>query len=193
MTKYKLFNRALSVMMIGIALYPHSQEAQAHVSDVFLMINPMPERLITGKVITQEDRVPLIGVSVVIKGSSGGTVTDANGDFSLNIPDNETTLVFSYLGYTTKEVTVKEERTLNVVLAQNNQELSQIVVIGYGTTKKSDLTGSVSSIKSEELKAVPVTSFEQALQGRAAGGAGYTNNGCTWWRNQHQNQGNQFC
>jgi len=169
MIKCKLFNRALSVMMIGIALYPHSQEAQAHVSEVFLKINPMPERLVAGKVVTQEDGVPLIGVSVMIKGSSAGTVTDTNGDFSLSIPDNETVLVFSYLGYTTKEVTVKDERTLNVVLAQNNQELSQIVVIGYGTTRKSDLTGSVSSIKSEELKAVPVTSFDQALQGRAAG------------------------
>ena len=79
------------------------------------------------------------------------------------------TLVFTHVGYKLQEIAVKNQTTLNIMLEENNNELSQVVVIGYGTVKKSDLTGSVVSVKSEDLKAVPVTSFDQALQGRAAG------------------------
>ncbi len=128
------------------------------------------ERVIQGKVTSSDGNEALIGVSVSIKGRNQGTTTNAEGQYKLTIPGGEeTVLVFSYLSYTTQEVPVKNQSTVSVVLKPNVQQLSQVVVIGYGTTKKSDLTGSVASIKSEELLATPSTSFDQALQGRAAG------------------------
>jgi TonB-linked SusC/RagA family outer membrane protein len=156
-------------MIIFIALCSFKHEALARVSVDISKIRTAPERAVTGKVVAQEDGAPLVGVSVAIKGVSGGTVTDMNGAFSLNIPDNGAVLVLTYLGYTAKEVAVSDQSTLRIVMTQNSHELSQVVVIGYGTIKKSDLTGAVSSVGADELKAVPVTSFDQALQGRAAG------------------------
>lgn len=122
---------------------------------------------ITGKITTASGDV-LSNVSVQIKGASGGTMTDSKGEFTITVSPN-TILVISHVGYKTQEVAVKNQTSLNIVIEEEKNELSQVVVIGYGTVKKSDLTGSVASVKSDELKAVPVTSFDQALQGRAAG------------------------
>lgn len=126
------------------------------------------ERTITGKVTSSENEI-LPGVSVVIKGTNNGTVTDANGDFTLAIPSSESILVFSFIGFASEEVTVGNQSAISVTLTPSAETLSEVIVIGYGEVRKSDLTGSVSSIKSEELRAVPTTSFDQALQGRAAG------------------------
>lgn len=138
-----------------------------------LFINPymllaQTGKKITGKV-TAESGEPLAGVTVQVKGFTGATTTAENGSFSITLQGNETTLVFSYVGYIKQEVSVKNKSVLDVILLPEKNELSQVVVIGYGAVKKSDLTGSVVSIKSEDLKAIPATSFDQALQGRAAG------------------------
>ncbi|HYK47957.1 MAG TPA: carboxypeptidase-like regulatory domain-containing protein, partial [Parafilimonas sp.] len=125
------------------------------------------EKKITGT-ITKQSGEALSNVSVTIKGSSHGAMSDSKGEFSMTVPENAT-LVISYVGYKTKEVSAKDQTSLNIVLEEEQNELSQVVVIGYGTVKKSDLTGSVSSVKEQDLKVVPVTSFDQALQGRAAG------------------------
>lgn len=111
----------------------------------------------------------LPGVSIVIKGTTNGTVTDAEGNFRLNVPSSASVLVFSYIGYVSQEISVGDRTRVDVSLEQSLEQLDEVIVIGYGTVKKSDLTGSVSSVKAEELKAVPTTSFDQALQGRAAG------------------------
>lgn len=111
----------------------------------------------------------LPGVSIVVAGTSNGTVTDVEGKFRISIPSSTSTLTFSYIGYTTQEIVVGDRSRVDVTLEPSLEQLDEIVVIGYGTVKKSDLTGSVSSVKSDELKAVPTTSFDQALQGRAAG------------------------
>src|SRR6478736_515395 len=111
---------------------------------------------------------PLANVSVAVKGTTAGAASDSEGNFTIDVPANAT-LVFTHVGYKLQEIAVKDKTTLNVILEQNDNELSQVVVVGYGTVKKSDLTGSVVSVKAEDLKAVPVTSFDQALQGRAAG------------------------
>ena len=108
------------------------------------------------------------GVSVTVKGTSHGVVTDSKGEFTMTVPEGAT-LVVSHVGYKAQEIAVKNQTSINIVLEEEQNELSQVVVIGYGTVKKSDLTGSVSSIKEQDLKVVPVTSFDQALQGRAAG------------------------
>ncbi len=113
------------------------------------------------------DGEPLPGASVLVKGTSNGTVTDFDGNYSVNL-NSGTTLIFSYLGYASKEVVVGKQTQINIILEQDNQ-LDEIVVIGYGTQKKSDLTGSVSSVSAKDIAAVPVSRVDQALQGRAAG------------------------
>ncbi len=126
------------------------------------------ERTISGKVTSSENEI-LPGVSVIIKGTTNGTVTDANGNYTLGVSGAESILVFSFIGFAQEEVTVGNQSNISVILKPSTETLSEVIVIGYGEVKKSDLTGSVSSIKSDELRAVPTTSFDQALQGRAAG------------------------
>lgn len=112
---------------------------------------------------------PLLGVNVILKGTDVGTMTDFDGNFEISVPDSNAVLVFSYMGFNTKEIIVGSETNLEIELEPNLSALSEVVVIGYGSQRKSDLTGSVSSVSAEELQQVPATSFEQALQGRAAG------------------------
>jgi hypothetical protein len=131
---------------------------------------------VTGK-ITDEKGEGMPGVNVVVKGTSNGTVTDAAGDYSLDVPGPESILVFSSIGYATQEVAVGTQGVINVSLAVDIKTLSVIVVVGYGTVKKSDLTGSVSSEKPAELTAFPVASATQALQGRSPGVSVQSNNG----------------
>lgn len=107
----------------------------------------------------------LLGVSIVVKGTSQGTVTDINGDYSIEVPDDHVVLVFSYLGYKIKELSVKGKSRLEVVLDEDTQKLDEVVVIGYGTQKKVNLTGAVSSVSSEIMENRPVTNIAQTLQG----------------------------
>ena len=104
---------------------------------------------ITGNVVDTQGE-PIIGASVVVKGTSNGTITDFEGNFQLNT-EKKGSLVISYIGYVTKEVTIKP--TLKIVLAEDTKALDEVVVVGYGTQKKSDLTGSVTSDKEPEKKA----------------------------------------
>ncbi len=132
------------------------------------MIEQATERTVAGKV-TSASGEALPGVSITLKGTTQGTITNTNGEYTLNVPDNDAVLVFSFVGYESQEVIVGTRSDLTIKLAESERALSEVVVIGYGTVRKSDLTGSVVSIKSDDLKAVPVTTFDQALQGRAAG------------------------
>jgi TonB-linked SusC/RagA family outer membrane protein len=111
---------------------------------------------------------PLIGVSVQEKGTVNGTITDSNGNYSVSV-GQRSTLVFSYIGYTAKEVAVGSLSTLNVTLEEDNALLDEVVVVGYGTMKRRDLTGSVASVTGEKLAANPVTNIVQALQGQLPG------------------------
>jgi len=118
--------------------------------------------------ITNVTGEPLIGVNVVVKGSKNrGTATDFNGAYSIKAVKNET-LVYSYLGFISKEIVVNG-KTINVVLEENNVSLSDVIVVGYGRVKKSDLTGSVGSIKTDAIKSIPANSIDKLLQGRSAG------------------------
>lgn len=122
-----------------------------------------------GKVTSQEDNTGLPGVNVLLKGTTNGTTTDANGDYSLSIPEASGTLVFSYIGYTTEEVPINGRTTIDVSLVSDIQSLSEVVVVGYGTQKKTDITGSIASVSAKEISELPITNAQQALQGRAAG------------------------
>ena len=113
------------------------------------------------------DGQPLPGATVLLKGTTKGASTDFDGNFTIEATP-EGVLVISYIGYATKEVTVGNQTQINISLDESN-ELDEVVVIGYGTQRKSDLTGSVSSVSSEDLTAIPVSRVDQALQGRASG------------------------
>ena len=119
--------------------------------------------------ITGEDGTGLPGVNVMILGTTTGVITDLEGDFRISVPDPAGTLVFSYVGMKTQEVRLDGQTTLNLTLIEDFAALDEVVVIGYGSVRKSDLTGSVASIKTEEIERVPVVTLEQAMQGRAAG------------------------
>jgi TonB-linked SusC/RagA family outer membrane protein len=112
---------------------------------------------------------PLIGVSVLVKGTTTGTITDVNGKFALPaISPKNPILVFTYIGYVAQDV-IYQGQTLRVQLVENSKSLDEVVVVGYGTQRKKDLTGSVATIKSSDIKSLPVPSISDALQGRAAG------------------------
>ena len=122
---------------------------------------------ITGKVV-DETGEPLIGVSVLVKGTSVGAVTDMDGNFTVNAASNAV-LTVSYIGYTTQNVKVGNRSNISVTLKTDNKLLDEVVVVGYGTVKKRDLTGAVSSVKSDVIKMTPVANPMESLQGRVAG------------------------
>ena len=112
---------------------------------------------------------PLLGVTILIKGTAKGTSTDFDGNYTISNVPTDGILVFSYLGYTSKEISVNNTTSIDVILVEDSQALDEIVVIGYGTMKRSDLTGSVVSISSESIEKTVSTTIDQVLQGRAAG------------------------
>lgn len=112
---------------------------------------------------------PLPGVNVVEVGTSTGTITDLDGNYSITVSSEDALLRFSFVGYLTEEIEVAGQTNLDITLIEDIQALDEVVVIGYGTVKKSDLTGSVASVEAEDLQRVPVGSVDQALQGRAPG------------------------
>jgi len=125
---------------------------------------------ITGTV-TTADNLPLQGVLVKLKGGKALTLTSATGQFSVDISENlnTKTLVFSFIGYTTSEVVITNQETLTVKLIPSISDLDEVVVIGYGTQRKRDLTGAVAKVDISDLQKAPVRSFEEALGGRVAG------------------------
>ncbi|MGV3557875.1 SusC/RagA family TonB-linked outer membrane protein [Larkinella arboricola] len=123
---------------------------------------------ITGTV-TDESGAGLPGVNVVVKGTTQGTTTDADGKFKIAVPDNRTTLVFSSVGYTKQEIVVGSQTSINVRLVPDDQTLSEVVVVGYGSQLKKEVTGAVQTVSAKELKDIPVSQVTQKLQGRLAG------------------------
>lgn len=130
--------------------------------------NQAAQRVITGTVISVDNR-PLSGISVIAKRSGAGTTTDENGNFRIDVAENDV-LVFSSVGYLTQEVTVGNQTSIRVILVAEEKSLQEVVVIAYGTQRKREVTGSVSTISGRDLEDLPPTiNLEQALQGRAAG------------------------
>ena len=124
---------------------------------------------ISGVVTSASDKLALPGASVVIKGTVNGTTTDINGKYTVKASPNQV-LVFSFLGMTTQEITVPAtNKTIDIVLAETATTMSEVVVVGYGTQKKSVVTGSISSVKSKEIEKIPNGRVEQTLQGRVSG------------------------
>lgn len=124
---------------------------------------------ITGKVTDQKDGSALPGVTVKIKDGIAGTVTTSDGTYKLSVPEKGATLIFSFVGYDDKEVVVGDQQVINAALGTGNKELSEVVVVGYGTQTRRNLTGSISKVTAKEIADLPLPTFETALQGRAPG------------------------
>lgn len=128
----------------------------------------IPTYLLKGSVTDQQGE-PMIGVTILIKGAGTGTVTDFDGQFSLNV-SNGNTLLFSSIGYSSREVVIKDQQNnLKIVMKEDAQNLDEVVVIGYGTQKKSSLTSSIETVKKEDLLMVPTANLDQALVGQVSG------------------------
>lgn len=129
---------------------------------------PTNTRRVSG-IVTDNTKEPLIGVSVAIKGGSTGTITDIDGRYSIDVTDEKVILTFSFIGLETQEIRVGNQSVINVLLKDNALNLDELVVVGYGTQRRKDLTGAVASISGDKLKDIPVTSAAQAIVGRLPG------------------------
>ena len=128
----------------------------------------MAQRTVTGTV--KDDKgESLIGATVLAKGTTTGTVTDVDGTYSLSVPSEATTLVFSYTGYETREIAIGASNIIDVALATSAVGLDEVIVVGYGAQAKRDVTGSISKVKGESIANLATPSFDQQLAGRAAG------------------------
>ena len=120
-------------------------------------------------IVKDKNGEPMIGVNVVVKGTTNGTITGIDGDFSLSGVKKSDVIAFTYIGFKNKEVKYEGQKQLNVILEEDTETLEEVVVIGYGTVNKRDLTGSVASVSAEDIAAVPVSSATEALTGKLAG------------------------
>ncbi len=127
------------------------------------------ERTVSGKVTAADDGSTIPGANVLVKGTSNGTVTDIDGNYKLTVPAEGGILVFSFVGYETLEVTIGSRSVVDVALKADVEQLEEVVVVGYGTTIKQDLLGNIASVSGEDIELQPITTVEQAIQGRTAG------------------------
>ena len=127
------------------------------------------DRIVRGKVTTPEDGSGLPGVSVFVKGTSKGAVTDQEGKYQIQVTPQENLLLFSFIGYIAQEVSIENREVINVVLQIDTKQLSEVVVVGYSTNDKRLLTESVGIVKSETIKDLPVAGIDGVLQGQTAG------------------------
>ena len=130
----------------------------------------LAQKVITGKVVDSKDGSAIAGASVTPKGGSGGTTTGTDGAFRITVGDNVTTLVISYVGYASQEVNISGKTSVDVnIVATGGANMNEIVVIGYGTARKKDLTGSVVTITQKDFNQGPTTSPQQLIQGKVPG------------------------
>jgi TonB-linked SusC/RagA family outer membrane protein len=124
---------------------------------------------ISGVITDEKDGMPMIGVSVAVTSTTKGTITDLDGNYQISVAPDATQLTFTYVGYNTQVIDIKGQTVINVVMSEDVDVLNEVVVVGYGTQRKSDLTGAVSSVRGADLIKIPNASAEQALQGKVAG------------------------
>lgn len=156
---------AVALMSAGPVLYGNAAEADVSRHESAAILQQVKK--ITG-VIKDATGEPIIGANVVVKGTTTGTMSDIDGQFSLDVPDGGI-LSISYIGYVAQEIPIKNQTSLNILLKEDSEMLDEVVVVGYGVQKKSDVTGSVTSVSKDRLEKLPVTNVLQAVQGAAAG------------------------
>ncbi len=136
---------------------------------IALASNAQAQTTVEGQVTSEEDGLPLPGVNVTVQNTTLGTSTDADGNYSISVPEDNNVLVFSFVGYETQEIEIDGRSEINVALSLTTVASEELVVVGYGVQRKSDLTGSVSSVRGERLSELPTSSVTDALQGKVAG------------------------
>lgn len=136
---------------------------------MFLTLSVMAQRTVTGKVTDEGTGNPLSGVSVIVKGTLVGTSTKEDGSYQLTVPANAKSLVFSFVNFTTREVIIDNRTEVSVQLTNEEKAMSEVVVVGFGTQRRRDVTSSIATIGGDKIRNVPVQTFEQALSGKAAG------------------------
>ena len=138
---------------------------------LFLSCHVMAQQTtVTGTITDGTDGSPLIGANVLVKGTGTGSIADVNGKFSVSVPTGKDVLVISCIGYKQQEITLKAgQKVVNVVMKEDSELLDEVVVVGYGTMKKSDLSGASVSMGEDKIKGSIITNLDQSLQGRAAG------------------------
>ena len=120
--------------------------------------------------VVDENNQPIPGANIIEKGTSNGSVTDFDGNFSINVADENSTLVISFVGYSTKEIVVGSQSNISITLLEDAAKLDEVVVVGYGkSVRKEDLTGAVSVVGIKDIEKSPLTNVDQALLGRASG------------------------
>lgn len=168
--------KSLLALATGICLSLTGASAALNPIDPLGREDVIPQEKITGTVL-DDTGTPLPGVSIIEKGTSNGTVTDIDGKFTLNVGSSESTVIFSFIGMKSIEVQVGERRVFDLTMESDTQGLDEVVVVGYGTVKKSDLTGSVGMVGAEELLKAPVANALQGLKGKVAGVNVFLNSG----------------
>ncbi|MCE6992163.1 TonB-dependent receptor [Dyadobacter sp. CY323] len=160
---------SMSQVLIGAACCLNAMADNHPAPTLFVESSYMKlDKSISGKVTDDAgEKVP--GVSIVLKGSTVGTVTDAEGSYSITVPDQGATLIFSSVGFLTQEVPVGNTNSINIKLAADSKALSEVVVVGYGSQLKREITGAVQTVSAADIKDVPVSQVTQKLQGRLAG------------------------
>jgi len=135
----------------------------------FFPLSSFAQFVVSGKVSDDVSGEGLPGVNIILKGTTNGTTTDLEGNYSLNVPNKESVLVFSFVGYVSQEIIIGNQSVIDVVLTPDVTALSEVVVIGYGTSTEKELTGSISKIDGDVISSVNPTRLENALQGQMAG------------------------
>lgn len=167
MNVHKLRNLSLAGLCFP-AMFFQMPPLLASSNTSFLIEQKAPNDNIVKGVVLDQDGLPIIGANVVVKGTTNGVITDLDGCFSLDL-NLGAVLQISYIGYVTQEIMVKDNNTLTITLKEDTETLDEVVVVGYGTMKKSDLTGAVSKITSDDLGKLANVDATQALQGKIAG------------------------
>lgn len=161
--KLRMLRHGTSMLMSALSLVLFS------VLVVNAETSPTPQdNSIRGKVV-DDANAPLPGVNILLKGTTIGTTTDADGSYSLNVPDRNGVLIFSFIGYLSQEVSIDNRTSLDITLKTDMVSLSEVVITGYGAQSKRDITGSVATIDSKQLLSTPATNLGQAMQGKVAG------------------------
>ena len=159
--------KTITFFSLLLLLFSFSAIAATSASNYKLIDANYVQQQVSGTV-TDDTGTPLPGASIVVEGTSNGTQTDFDGNYTISA-DSEATLVISYIGFLPKEIIVGNQTSINVQLDIDNNLLDEVVVVGYGTQSRVEVTGAIATIDTEELTAIPVSTAEQALQGRAAG------------------------
>lgn len=161
-------SKTLAILLTGTMMFGAMCSLNAAAAESTQSMSANQVRKVTGKVV-DENGEPMIGVTVKVKGTSTGVVTDLNGSFSVNVPVGKKTLEFIYVGYSNKEISVAGSSSFNITMIPNSKVLDEVVVVGYGTVKKRDLTGAISSVKEADIKQAPVLNAMEGLAGKISG------------------------